>query len=70
MIEFRLKSVCDRFYGALTVVNVISLSGSIQRRQIETELENLRNLRPPLIAPLIGCVFPVESSEQREFKTV
>jgi serine/threonine protein kinase len=33
-------------------------------------MENLLNLRHPMIAPLIGCVFPVESSGQREFRTV
>jgi hypothetical protein len=33
-------------------------------------MENLLNLRHPMIAPLIGCVLPVESSGQREFETV
>jgi hypothetical protein len=52
------------------VVKNFSLSGSIERHQIDTEVENLLNLRHPMIAPLIGCVFPVESSGQREFRTV
>jgi hypothetical protein len=39
---------------AVTVMKAISLSGSIQRRQIETEIENLLNLRHPMIASLIG----------------
>jgi serine/threonine protein kinase len=33
-------------------------------------MENILNLRYPIIASLIGCVLPVESSGQREFKTV
>jgi serine/threonine protein kinase len=59
-----------RIDGALTVVKAISLSGSIERRQIETEIDNLLNLHHPMIAPLIGCVFPVGSSGQRKFRTV
>jgi hypothetical protein len=51
-----------RIDGALTVVKAISLSGSIERRHIKTEMENLLNLRHPMIAPLIGYVLPVESS--------
>jgi serine/threonine protein kinase len=51
-------------------VKTISLSGFIEQCQIETEIENLLNLRHPLIAPLISCLFPVESSGQQEFKTV
>jgi serine/threonine protein kinase len=71
----RNKRVSTQIYlrridGRLTVVKAISLSGSLERRQIETEIENLLNLRHPMIAPLIGCVFPGESSGQREFKTV
>jgi hypothetical protein len=56
--------------GALTVVKTIYLSGFIERCQIETEIENLLNLRHPMIAPLIDCVLPVESSGQRKFRTV
>jgi serine/threonine protein kinase len=33
-----------------------------------TEIENLLNLRHPLIAPLLGFAFPVESDGRREFK--
>jgi hypothetical protein len=71
----RNKGVSTQIYrrridGALTVVKAISLSGSIERRQLETEMENLLNLRHPMIAPLIGCVLPVKTSGQREFKTV
>jgi serine/threonine protein kinase len=54
----------------MTLAKAISLSRLIGRRQIETEIENLLNLRYPMIAPLIGCVFPVESNGRREFKTV
>jgi serine/threonine protein kinase len=56
--------------GVLAVVKFVPLSALIGRRQIETEIENLLNLRHPTIAPLIGFVFPAESSERREFKTV
>jgi hypothetical protein len=59
-----------RIDGKLTLVKAISLSGSIERREIEAEMENLLNLRHPMIAPLIGCVLPVESSGQRKFRTV
>jgi serine/threonine protein kinase len=59
-----------RIDGALTVVKAISLSGFIEGCQIETEIENLLKLRHPMIAPLIGCVLPVESRERRESKTV
>jgi serine/threonine protein kinase len=54
----------------LTVVKAISLSGLIKQCQIEMEIENLLNLRHPMITPLIGSVLPVESSGQWEFKTV
>jgi hypothetical protein len=59
-----------RIDGALTVVKTISLPGFIERCQIETEIVNLFNLRHPMIAPLISCLFPLESSGRREFKTV
>jgi hypothetical protein len=39
-----IKIYLRRIDGALTVVKAISLSGSIERRQIETEVENLLNL--------------------------
>jgi hypothetical protein len=69
------KGVSSQLYrrridGVLTVVKAISLSGSIERREIEIEIENLLNLRHPMIAPLIGSVLPVESIGQREFRTV
>jgi hypothetical protein len=71
----RNKGVSTQIYlrwigGAMTVVKTNSLSRSIERRQLETEIENLWNLRHPMIAPLTGCVLPVESSGQREFRTV
>jgi hypothetical protein len=71
----RNKGVSSKIYRlrldrALTVVKADSLTGSIERRQIDTEVENLLNLRHPMIAPLIGCVFPVESSGRWEFRTV
>jgi hypothetical protein len=59
-----------RIDGAVTVVKTVSLPGPIDRCKIEIEIENLLNLRHPMIALLIGSVFPVESSGQREFKTV
>jgi hypothetical protein len=59
-----------RIDGATTVVKAISLLGLIERRQIKTEIENLMNLRHLMIAPLIGFVFPVESSGRGEFKIV
>jgi hypothetical protein len=52
-----------RVDGALAVVKSVSLSPLLERRQIETEIENLLNLRHPLIAPLVGFVFPAESGE-------
>jgi hypothetical protein len=68
MIEFRVKFYQRRIDGAVTVVKAISLPERIDRCQIE--IEKLPNLRHSMIAPLIGCVFPVESSGQREFRTV
>jgi serine/threonine protein kinase len=47
--------------GALVVVKSFSFSPLIERCQIKTEIENLFNLRHPLIAPLVGSVLPVES---------
>jgi hypothetical protein len=47
--------------GALAVAKSVSLPALIGRCQIAIEIENLLNLRHPLIAPLIGFVFPVES---------
>jgi hypothetical protein len=58
-----------RIDGALAVVKSVSLPAPIGRCQIATEIENLFNLRHPLIAPLIGIVFPVESGGRRELKT-
>jgi serine/threonine protein kinase len=55
--------------GVLAVLKSVPLSALIGRGQIETEIENLLNLRHPTIAPLIGFVFPAESSGRREFKT-
>jgi hypothetical protein len=40
--------------GAHVVVKSISLSASVERCQIETEVENLLNLRHPMIAPRMG----------------
>jgi serine/threonine protein kinase len=58
-----------RIDGALAVVKSVSLPALIGRCQIVTELENLFNLRHPLIARLIGIVFPVESGGRWELKT-
>jgi hypothetical protein len=51
------------------VVKSVSPSASIEPSQIETEIENLLNLRHPMIAPLIGFAFPAQSSGRRELKT-
>jgi hypothetical protein len=59
-----------RIDGTLTVVKAISLSESIERRQIETEFENRLNLRHPMIEPSISCILPVGSSGRREFRTL
>jgi serine/threonine protein kinase len=59
----------QRIDGALTVVKAISLSELIKRCQIEKTIDNLLNLRDPVITTLIGCVFLVESI-RCEFKTV
>jgi hypothetical protein len=59
-----------RIDGALAVVKSVCLSALIGRSQIAIEIENLLNLRHPLIAPLIGFVFLVESGGRRELKTV
>jgi serine/threonine protein kinase len=58
-----------RIDGALVVVKSVSLPAPIGRCQIATEIENLLNLRHPLIAPLVGFVFPAESGGCRELKT-
>jgi serine/threonine protein kinase len=50
-------------------VKSVPLPALIGRCEIVTEIENLFNLRHPLIAPLIGFAFPVESGGQRQLKT-
>jgi hypothetical protein len=50
-----------RMDGALAVVRSVSLPRLLERCQIETAIENLFNLRHPLITPLIGFVLPDES---------
>jgi serine/threonine protein kinase len=55
--------------GAPAVVKSVSLPAPLGRCQIATEIENLFNLRHPLIAPLIGVVCPVESGGRWELKT-
>jgi hypothetical protein len=59
-----------RMEGALAVVKSLAFSPWIERCQIETEIENVLNLRHPLIAPLAGSVLPVESNGLWELKTV
>jgi hypothetical protein len=54
----------------LAVVKSISFSPLLKRRQIETGIENLLNLRHSLIAPLIGFVFAIESGGRQELKPV
>jgi serine/threonine protein kinase len=52
------------------IIKVISLSNPSDLNKLETEIENLLNLRHPMIAPLIGYVLSMNSTEQRELKTV
>jgi serine/threonine protein kinase len=56
--------------GVFTVVKTLSIPHSIEICQLETEMENQMNLRHPMIAPLIGCGIPQESSGFWELKTV
>jgi serine/threonine protein kinase len=55
--------------GALAVVKSVSPPALIECCQIAIEIENLFNLQHPLIAPLIGFVFPIESGGRRELKS-
>jgi hypothetical protein len=55
--------------GARAVVKSVSLPVRIGCRQIATEIGNLFNLRHPLIGPLIGFAFPVESAGRPRLKT-
>jgi hypothetical protein len=59
-----------RIDGVLVVVKSVSLSASVERCRIETEVETRLILRHPVIAPLVGFAFPAQSSGRREFKTV
>jgi serine/threonine protein kinase len=54
----------------LIIVKSILLSTSVERSQIENEIENLLNLRHPCIAAPIGFVFPAESAASPELKLV
>jgi serine/threonine protein kinase len=54
--------------GALASVKSVSLPALIARCEIAMEIDNLLNLRHPLIAPLIGFVSPVGSGRRRELK--
>jgi hypothetical protein len=56
--------------GAGMVVKAISISSPADLCKLGTEIENLLNLRHTMIRPLIGCVLSMDSTEQREFKTV
>jgi hypothetical protein len=58
-----------RFDGAVIVVKSISLSSPVDLCKPGTEIENLINLRHPMIAPLIGCVLSANSTGERAFKT-
>jgi serine/threonine protein kinase len=51
-------------------VKVIFLSELTKGCQVETEIEDLLNLRHPMITNLIGRVSPVESSGWLEFETM
>jgi serine/threonine protein kinase len=57
-----------RIDGVQTVVKSIVLPELLSRRDLEIELENLLNLRHPMIAPLLGFVFPVVSNDRLEMK--
>jgi hypothetical protein len=57
------------FVGAGMVVKSISLSSPVDLCELGTEIENLLNLRQPMIAPLIGSVLSMNSTERRELNT-
>jgi hypothetical protein len=50
-------------------VKAISLSSPTDLNKHETEIDNLLNLRYPMIAPLTGYVLSMNSTEQQELKT-
>jgi serine/threonine protein kinase len=52
----------------LIVVEPISLTGWVEKSEIENEIENLINLRHPCIIPPIGFDFRAESGSSRELK--
>jgi hypothetical protein len=56
--------------GTLVVMKTISLSSFIHHCQVHTEIENLFNLRHPMIAPLIGHMFSVEPNGEQELKII
>jgi serine/threonine protein kinase len=65
------KELYDRIEDQLLViVKPISLSGSLEKSQIENGIENLINLRHPCIACPIGFVFRIESDSLHEVKIV
>jgi hypothetical protein len=51
-------------------VKLILLLETVEKSEIENELEKLINLRHPCIAGPIGFVFPIESDSLRELKIV
>jgi serine/threonine protein kinase len=54
--------------GSLIVVKSIRLSARVEQFQIESEIENLLNLRHPLIATPVGFVLPTAQAVSRELK--
>jgi serine/threonine protein kinase len=64
-------TIYDRFEDEfLVVVKSIPHSESVEKSQIEKEIENLINLRHPCIAGPIGLVFPIDSDSPQELKIV
>jgi serine/threonine protein kinase len=54
----------------LIFVKSVELSESVQKSRMESELENLINLRHPCIAGPIGFIFGIESDSRQELKIV
>jgi serine/threonine protein kinase len=59
-----------QFDGAVMVVKSISLSIPADLYKLRTEIENLLNLRHPMITPLIGYALPMDSTGQRALRTM
>jgi serine/threonine protein kinase len=74
-VECGIGGVLSEIYrrqddGCLIVVNSMSLSESVENREITQEIEKEVNVLYPCISVLIGFVLPAESSELWELKIV